>query len=73
MTTLVLPYYNWYLKLKNINFHFIFQTFPRVVLNARGQLSQLNDSGCSESPLSPSELNELILYSIYGPGKYNPR
>lgn len=49
------------------------QTFPRILLNARGQLSQLNDSGYSESPLSPAELNELILYSIYGPGKYIPR
>jgi len=50
-----------------------FQTFPRILLNARGQLSQLNDSGFSESPLLPSDLNELILYSVYGPGKYVPK
>lgn len=51
----------------------ILRTFPRILLNARGQLSQLNDSGFSESPLLPSDLNELILYSVYGPGKYVPK
>ncbi|XP_015372296.1 PREDICTED: putative RNA exonuclease NEF-sp [Diuraphis noxia] len=51
----------------------ILKTFPRILLNARGQLSQLNDQGFSESPLLPSDLNELILYSIYGPGKYVPK
>lgn len=51
----------------------LFQSFPRILLNARGHLSQLNDSGFSESPLLPSDLNELILYSVYGPGKYVPK
>ncbi|XP_060851794.1 uncharacterized protein LOC132930127 [Rhopalosiphum padi] len=51
----------------------ILKTFPRILLNARGQLSQLNECGVSESPLLPSDLNELILYSVYGPGKYVPK
>ncbi|KAF0772868.1 RNA exonuclease 5 [Aphis craccivora] len=51
----------------------ILKTFPRILLNARGHLSQLNESGFSECPLLPTDLNELILYSVYGPGKYVPK
>ncbi|XP_050435140.1 uncharacterized protein LOC126842283 [Adelges cooleyi] len=51
----------------------LLKSFPRVVLNKRGQQSQLNEDGKSESPLKITELNELLLYSIYGPGKYVPR